>query len=380
MKKPLLLILILSFSLILTSCKEPNIEVSCFDDPTQEFCSEQLRSGSYFSLEWLDTISNINYYTYDSDVDFTGINNEIDNILETIQNNFDVHDENSTLSLINQKAGIEAVSVDQSVIDLVTMAKDFAQVSNGKFDPTIGSVARYWNITDKLEIVNEGGDVLIPTEEEMVDIVALVDYTKVVIDDENNTIYLEDEGMQLDLGGIAKGYAADKVKEYLVLAGIDYGLINLGGNIQSINGHYSGSRDWSLGIRDPYKTASFYFCIVELNNSTLVSSGVYERSFLYNDILYHHIMDTSTGFPVDNELVAVSILTNDSAYADGLSTMLFAMGLEEGFTYAQSQTDFNALFVTYDKEVYVTSGIVDGLKEKSTDYTFYTDLDKTPLN
>ena len=160
----------------------------------------------------------------------------------------------------------------------------------------------------------------------------------------------------VDLGAIAKGYAADEAAKILKEAGIQHAIINLGGNIVAMNTRPDGSL-WRLGLQDPYEPRGKSMGVVRLNDQTLVSSGTYERYLEDNGKIYHHLIDPKTGYPGSNELISVSILTKQSVDADALSTGAFLLGLEEGMKMVEGLPDTEAIFITGDKKVYITSGI-----------------------
>ncbi len=183
---------------------------------------------------------------------------------------------------------------------------------------------------------------------------ATVDYRKIVIDE--NEVTLSDADAALDLGGIAKGYIADKMKAYLQGEGITSGLINLGGNVLAIGEKPDGSA-YTIGIQKPFDETGEPIASVSVSDQTVVTSGIYERSFTLDGRCYHHILDTATGYPYENDLLSVSVICASSADGDGLSTACFALGLEKGLAYIESLDQTEAIFITSDYKLHVTSGI-----------------------
>ena len=158
------------------------------------------------------------------------------------------------------------------------------------------------------------------------------------------------------MGGIAKGYIADKMKDYLNEKGITSGMINLGGNVLTLGDKPDGS-NYNIGIQKPFSDDGTAIASVEVSDKTVVSSGVYERYFYVGDNFYHHILNPKTGYPYDNNLLGVTIICPKSVDGDGLSTTCFALGLEDGMKLIESLDDTEAVFITDDYELHTTSGI-----------------------
>ena len=160
----------------------------------------------------------------------------------------------------------------------------------------------------------------------------------------------------LDLGGIAKGYIADKIREYLLSQGITEGVINLGGNVVCLD-KKNGKNEYNIGIQKPFDESGQPLCSVSVYNKSIVTSGDYQRYFEYNGIKYHHILDVNTGYPVNNELDSVTIICNSSTAGDALSTIAFTYGLEKGKSFIESLSDTEAIFVTKDGKTITTPNI-----------------------
>ena len=254
----------------------------------------------------------------------------------------------SEIIKLNNASGKEYVKLSEDTFYVLEKAKYYSGLSQGKFDITIGPVVKLWNIgSDKARV---------PSDEEIAAKLPLVDYNQLLLDKENMRAKLNQEGMIVDLGAIAKGYAADVAAGILKEAGIKHAIVNLGGNVVALNTKPDGSL-WRLGLQDPYEPRGTSMGVVLLNDQTLVSSGTYERYFEQDGKRYHHLLDPVTGYPGDNGLVSVSIVTKQSCDADALSTGAFLLGLEEGLKLIEELPDTEAIFITADKKVYVTSGI-----------------------
>ncbi|MEL3911613.1 FAD:protein FMN transferase [Treponema pedis] len=242
----------------------------------------------------------------------------------------------SELEKVNRLAGIEPVEVSEELYSLVKTSIFFAEKTDGAFNPAIGPLVKLWNIGfNEAETAypdKQNGDVeLIPSKEKIEAVLPLLDYRDIILSEngsQHKTIFLRKKGMRLDLGGIAKGYAADKAALLIVSAGIKNALIDLGGNI-SVIGKNPSNKNWKIGIKNPNLGKNNSIMNMEVTDRSLVTSGNYERYFIREGILYHHILDSKTGYPVKNDLNAVSILCKKSVYADVLSTACFVLGREK---------------------------------------------------
>ncbi|MCX8012779.1 MAG: FAD:protein FMN transferase, partial [Rectinema sp.] len=176
-----------------------------------------------------------------------------------------------------------------------------------------------------------------------------------VMDSAAQTVFLRRPGMRLDLGAIAKGYAADEIAQILANHKVKAAIIDLGGNILAF-GAKKDKSPWRIGIQDPESERGEYLGIVTGPQMTVVTSGVYERFFIENGTRYHHILSTRTGWPVDNGLLSVSIVSKRSIDADALSTSLFILGMEKGLALLKNFADTYAIFIDKDHKVYLSPG------------------------
>ena len=273
----------------------------------------------------------------------------------------------STLMKVNNASGKNKVNVSDEFIHVLSLAQDIYKLSDGGFDPSIGPLTRLWDISGKTELSED--EIIIPTKIEINNVLDLVDYNNVEIDTNSNTVYLPKEGMMLDLGGIAKGYAADKVMEYLKQLGYTYISVNLGGNLLL----YGSSKIYeSLGkkvysyIQNPFDTSTTIIQ-TDITNVSIVTSGIYERYIEKDDIKFHHILDPKTGYPIDNELVMVTIIGSNSCMSDGLSTGVFSLGLDRGIELIKSCEEYSAFFVTKDNIIYSVGNIEFSLTQTGKD-------------
>lgn len=270
--------------------------------------------------------------------------------ISDIEERMTINEENERSEIIelNNASGKDSVKVSRDTFYVLEKGKYFSELSNGKYDITIGPLVKLWNIgTDEARV---------PEETEIKNTLPLVNYEELVLDKEHLSAQLNVPGMIVDLGAIAKGYAADEAARILKEEGIKHAIVNIGGNIAVLNTRTDGT-PWRLGLQDPLKPRGDYMGIVMLKDQTLVTSGTYERYFESNGKRYHHILNPETGYPEENSILSVSILTKDSIDADGLSTTVFLLGLEKGMELVEKLPDTEAIFITTDKKVYVSSGI-----------------------
>ena len=258
---------------------------------------------------------------------------------------------NSGLTRLNQSLG-KPVQAASELVELTSASLRYAEATAGLFDPTMGSVIRLWDF-------NSGH---IPSRDEISDGLKRVGYYKLLVED--NTLRFADALVALNLGGIAKGYIADKMLELLRERGLTNAIINLGGNVAVLGARPDGSA-WRVGLRTPQLRSSQEtesphspcFATVEVSDSSVVTSGIYERAFVHDGRLYHHILDPKTGWPAQTDLLSASLIAKHSLDADGYTTALIVMGLDKALEFVEGQPGLEAVFVSSSGEVFATSGI-----------------------
>ncbi len=236
------------------------------------------------------------------------------------------------------------VEVSDATAELLCIALEYARLSGGAFDPTIEPLVTLWDIM--------ADEPHVPDADAISAALARVDWTKVSVD--GNVVTLQ-AGMGLDLGGIAKGYIADKLREYLSENGVDSALINLGGNVLTLGGKPDGS-NFTIGVQKPFGQNSDILGACRLKGMSVVTSGIYERYFVEDDRLYHHILDTKTGYPVENELYSVTIISPTSTDGDALSTICFALGSEDGMALIETLDGIECVYCLSDGTLLFSSG------------------------
>lgn len=267
----------------------------------------------------------------------------------------------SEISRINQNAGLDYVQVSEETFDLLKQAKEYCAQSDGLFDITIGPLVTLWNVT--------GASPHVPEEGEIQSAMALINYEDLLLRQEDHSVLLRQKGQSLNLGGMAKGAAGALALETAKSYGIHSGYISIGGNMFVI-GKKADQTAYRFGIRDPRGEATDYIGVVELTDTTMATSGDYERFFEEDGVRYHHILDPRTGYPGDGDLISVSIICPDGGLADYLSTTLFLAGKEKALTYAEDSA-FDFVLVDREKRIYVSKGIcaLFSLNEDAQGYT-----------
>ena len=241
-------------------------------------------------------------------------------------------------------AGGQPVEVAKETLEILEAARQVSELSGGAFDVTIAPVSTMWDFTS--------GAAVVPDADAIANAASLVDFTKIKTDDGRVTL---PEGMMIDLGGIAKGYIADAVKQYLMDRGVGSAVLSFGGNIVTIGLKPDGS-PWKVGIQDIDRPTGEYM-LVSLNfGGSTVTSGIYERGFEADGVYYHHILDPNTGWPVQNELASVTIFSESSMWGDALATAAFALGTGAGTQLIEGIDGVEAVFIARDRSVSATSG------------------------
>ena len=241
-------------------------------------------------------------------------------------------------------AGGEAVEVSDEMIEILRAARQVSDISGGAFDVTIAPVSTMWDFTS--------GAAVVPDAAAIAEAAARVDYSRILIDGNRVTL---PEGMMIDLGGIAKGYIADAVKQYLVGRGVENAVLSFGGNIVTIGLKPDGN-PWNVGIQDIDRPTGEYMLVARNYGGSTVTSGIYERGFEANGVYYHHILDPDTGWPVQNELASVTVFSESSMWGDALATAAFALGTEGGTALIEGMDGAEAVFIARDRSVTGTSG------------------------
>ena len=263
----------------------------------------------------------------------------------------------SGIVAINRQAGLEPVKVRADLLEVLEKALHYAELSDGAFDPTVGPLVQLWGIGTDAQCI--------PGDEEIAAALELVNWRDVVIDRAAGTAFLRRKGMALDLGAIAKGYAGDEALRIAREAKVKRAVFDLGGNIVTLGWRIQSKKEslpWRIGIQNPLSDRGVYMGVLPVHDISVVTSGVYERYFESGGKRYHHILSTADGYPVDNGLLSVTIVTDSSTAADALSTTVFALGFQRGRALVDSIPDTEAIFIFDDRSVIITDGLVGVFK------------------
>lgn len=248
--------------------------------------------------------------------------------------------EDSEISRINS-AGGNPVEVSKETIKLIKKGIYYSEMSDGAFDITIAPVSNLWDFKAETPSV--------PSPEAIAEAVSHVNYENIIIRD--NTVKLTDPQAGIDLGAIAKGYIADRIKDYLEEEGVRHAMINLGGNVLAMGSKLDGS-DYNIGIQKPFDETGEPITSVKISDKSVVTSGIYQRYFKADGKIYHHILDPNTGYPCENNLYSVTILTDSSLTADALSTTCFLLGYDRGMKLINQLDNVDAIFITNDNQIH----------------------------
>ncbi len=248
----------------------------------------------------------------------------------------------SDVSRINASAAYEKVKVSPEVVHLIEKSAEYKELTDGMFDISIKPIVDLWNIKN-------GG--YVPDDSEIAYALSLAG--DVLVNSQDSTVSLTKDGMQIDLGGIAKGYVGDKVREILLSHGVDSAIADLGGNIVAVG--KNGSKDWLIGLQNPTAQRGTTFAEINVDDKVVVTSGGYERYFEKDGTNFHHIINPATGKNPDNDILSVTVVADDGTLADALSTACFVAGKDKAIAMAK---ECGVDIIIYSAgDVYYTSGI-----------------------
>ena len=282
--------------------------------------------------------------------------------LEQLLNFFSV---DSEVTALNRASGREPVKVSRDTLDVIKKTVEIANYTDGAFDPTIGPLMRLWGFS------NQNPKPSIPLENKIKDALRFVDYKKIKINDLSSQIFLEEKGMEIDLGGIAKGYAADRAIETIKAKGIKAALVAIAGDIKTF-GLKPDLQPWKIGIQNPRIESGVslrpmggqgpgvmneedIFASLYIKDKAISTSGDYQRFFIQNGKQYHHILNPGTGYPAAG-VISVSIIAPEGYMADGLSTGIFVLGPDKGIKLLESM-GFDGMIVDANKKIFITKNL-----------------------
>lgn len=263
------------------------------------------------------------------------------------ENLFTVNRVQSEVMAINHAAGERPVTVSPAVFNLIQVAHTVSTLPDSAFNFAIGPIVKRWKIGF------QGNSV--PAAADITALLPLTNPHQVVLDAAAQSVYLPQRGMEIDLGAIAKGYIADRVQQWLRQQGVTQALINLGGNVQTLGAPPHEPQGWQIGLKKPFADDNALLGVIEVREKSVVTSGIYERYFEQQGRCWHHIFDPRTGYPLDNELLSVTVISDRSLDGDIYTTLLYGMGTEQGLNWLASQSDIDAIFVTRDRQIVCSS-------------------------
>lgn len=312
------------------------------------------------TMYYLGTVNEVTLYTKLDEKKANKVLSKCEDIIKDVDNKMNPSTVSSDISKINKNAGKSFTKVSKDTFNVIKTSLHFSDLSHGSFDVSIGSLVQLWNIgNDKARV---------PSQEEINSVLPTINYKNILLDEKNNSVMLKHKGSKIDLGGIAKGYAADKVISYLETQKLEGSIVNLGGNIYTL-GTKDGKNKFNIGVQDPTKPRGNSIGSLATTNNSIVTSGIYERYIEKNGKIYHHILSPKTGYPVENELSSVTIISNNSMNCDALSTTAFSLGTKEGLKLIESLPNTEAIFITKNKEIYLTPGLKDSFKLIDSNFT-----------
>ncbi|HFH7511207.1 TPA: FAD:protein FMN transferase [Streptococcus agalactiae] len=275
---------------------------------------------------------------------------EVIELLELYKNRFSANDFNSELMAINNNAGIKPIQVHPDLFELITIGKEHSLARPGNLNIAIGPLVQTWRIGFS--------DAKLPSPSEISEAMILSDPTHILLDSKNQSVFLNQIGMKIDLGALAKGYIADKIIIYLKNEMIDSAIINLGGNVLVHGDNPNRSEGyWVIGIQQPKKKRGQNIGAVKIKNQSVVTSGTYERRLIIDDKEYHHIFDRQTGYPIQTEMASISIVSKQSVDCEIWTTRLFGLSIKEALDILNAVSYIEGIIITKDDRIYLSDGL-----------------------
>jgi len=295
----------------------------------------------------LGTVVSISVYGIEDETIFTQVFDRLKEIEAKMSKTIETS-EISRINIYSETSDInKQLEIDSDVFNVIERAIEYGDKSNDRFDITLAPIVELWGIGTEKETI--------PEKEDINKLLTTVGQDKIKINSKNNISI--SQNTQIDLGGIAKGYAADEVERMLRESGVNKAIINLGGNVKVI-GEKNKGIPFKIGIQDPISERNNYLGIVEVTDKTIVTSGDYERYFEVDGIRYHHIFDPTTGYPFETNVASVTVIGDESIVADVMSTILYLMDINEGIEFVDTLEGVDCIYVTKDKEIYLSNGSI----------------------
>lgn len=283
----------------------------------------------------------------------------VNNLLKSLDRKLSLFQPGSDIDKINQNAGLSPVKVDSYTFDLISTAKRYGEASQGLFDITVAPLTLLWGIdTDQARV---------PSQAEIDAVLPLVEDEKLILDESEQTVFLQETGMKIDLGGIAKGYMAAAIREEYQKLEVTAALVSIGGNICAY-GKKPDGEEFTLGIRDPAsKSSAAIMGKLKITDRVLATSGAYERYLEENGTIYHHILNPETGYPAESDLLSVTVISEDGGLADFLSTALYMAGSASIEKY-RNDSRFSVIIIDKDHQVHLSDSLKGRFELVGEDY------------
>jgi len=283
------------------------------------FCNEILSHSDFL----MDTYVTVQVVVSDKIIGKKVLDDAFE-LIKKLDKKFNNYNPDSELSYINRNAFNSTIKVDEEMLRILEASKKIFEMSDGTFDPTVSPLVKLWNFKAEKPVV--------PSQSAIIDLLPLVNFNNVIIDEKNKSVHFLKNGMGIDLGAIAKGFIVDEVADFLKKRNIKSALINAGGNIYAY-GKKPDNSDWNVGLKDP--RGDGIIATFPLRDCSIATSGDYERFFIVDGKRYHHILNPKTGYPV-YETISVSVIAKDATTADGLSTAAFVIGGQKALEFLKS--------------------------------------------
>lgn len=274
--------------------------------------------------------------------------NQSTKLMRNLEDTLSFYKDNSNIDKINKNAGKNFVQVSQITFDIVEKSKYYSKLTDGLFDITIAPLVKMWGVNSDTPHVL--------TDDNISKTLSLVNYEDIILNKNKQEIMLAKENQQIDLGGIAKGYIADLVIDFYKKNNVESALVNIGGNIKVL-GRKSPSDLWKVGIYKPEKHSSDILCSLSVEDMSVVTSGTYERAFMKNNKLYHHILNPRTGYPAKTDIASITIVNESSLLCDGLSTPLLIIGAYDASQFMK-QNNIEGIIITNDNKIIVSKNLL----------------------
>lgn len=333
---------------ILSGCSynrsENTADTADLDDGNSE--SEYITGTDFL----LNTVVTINIYDKQEEAILDGCFD----LIAKYENIYSRTSETSELYTLNNRTAPMKdgkYQISDELADILTAGLYYSKITNGAFDISIEPVSSLWNFTASTPVVPKDADIKA--------VLPYINYDYIHLN--GNEITFDNDDVGIDLGAIAKGYIADRVKDYLLSKGVKSAMINLGGNVLCVGSKPDGT-PFHVGIQKPFADRNETIAVMDISDLSVVSSGVYERFFEVDGKSYHHILNPDTGYPYDNGLISVTIISKKSTDGDGLSTSTLALGLEKGLELIESLPDTYAVFIDSDYNIYYSKGFKEAIK------------------